>query len=155
MKLKKVLSFILVALVIIPSAILFTGCSAAGTYRRTEINVSFDREEQTITYSEYKKTYGKDDFDYKNASAVEQTTARECARKFGYKLQLNRDGNVYAIYDFPDGYLEYYCLEEQPEKSKEGTWSEGDTKDEIILGNIVCERKGNKFYHLGSEFKKC
>ena len=61
----------------------------------------------------------------------------------------------YSIYDFPDWYLEYYGLEEQPKKSKEGTWREGDTKDRIVVGNLDCEKKGNKFYHLGYEYKKC
>ena len=156
MKLKKVLSFILVALVIIPSAILFTGCSAAGTYRITELNVSYDRDEQVITYSDYKKSYGKDDFDYKGATAAEQYTAMFTATAFSVKYKLTSDGKMIAKYNYPDWYLEFYNLDNQPEDAEVGTWKDGDTDEEIIFNDVLsCKRDGNKFYYNGWEYKKC
>ena len=156
MKLKKVLSFILVALVIIPSAILFTGCSATGTYRITELNVSFDREEQVITYSDYKKSYGKDDFDYANATAAERQTAEYVVEAFSLRLKLLRDGRYIGKYDYPDWYLEILGLDEQPADKDFGTWKDGDTDEEIIFNDVeVCKRDGNKFYYNGWEYKKC
>lgn len=156
MKLKKVLSFVLVVMVLIPSAILFTGCSATGTYRITELNVSYDREEQLVTYSDYKKSYGKDDFDYNSATATEKYTAMYTASAFSVKYKLTRDGKMIAKYDYPDWYLSWYNLEEQPEDEEVGTWKDGDTDSEIIFNNVVvCKRDGNKFYYKGWEYKKC
>lgn len=156
MKLKKVLSFVLVAMVLIPSAILFTGCSAVGTYRITELNVSFDREEQIITYSDYKKSYGKDDFDYNGATAAEQYTAILTAAAFSVKYKLTNDGKMIAKYNYPDWFLEFSNLDGQPEDKEVGTWKNGDTDEEIIFnGRESCKRDGNKFYYDGREYKKC
>ena len=96
--LKKILSLVLVVAVMVPVAVLFAGCSVEGKkYQMQEITL----EETTYTRKEYKKTYAKDDFDYKNATEEEQEKAEMYTSIFSITWEFKKDGVIEATVELP------------------------------------------------------
>ena len=96
-KFKKVLSLVLVALVMIPLAVLFTGCTEGDYHLR-----SVTSEGVTMTRKEFWEKYG-DKYDYENAEPTEQFTASLYAMFFGLELDFDKNGRFEAtIDDLPD-----------------------------------------------------
>ena len=122
--LKKVLSLVLVAVVLLPVA-LVAGCSAKGSWKVAEATVG----DTTYTRKEYNKTYGKDNFDYENATDEEKAKALAYVTLFAMEYNLKKDGTVELKVNVPEWAKEEMNEEEATESLLK--WKETDETVEL------------------------
>ena len=127
--LKKILSLVLVVAVMVPVAVLFAGCSVEGKkYQMQEVTV----EETTYSRKEYKKTYAKDDFDYKNATEEEKEKANMYASIFSLNWEFKKDGVIEVTADLPQWLIDEGVKAEDIVKMwKSMKWKETDETVEL------------------------
>lgn len=147
---KKFLSFMLTIALIIPCAVLFTGCGAKGTYEVESSAVA------VVTRDEFEEKYGRK-FDYENAGVIEKGIAYSQALIYCTTLELAKDGKVIYGFDAPKWWPE----DEKVEEKEAGfTWKEeedgsigfyvGDVKTgdatyedgKIKVGGVTYAKKG-------------
>ena len=117
--LKKILSLVLVAAVLIPSSILLTGCTQ-GKYTVE----SMTGGGETTTKAQFMEKYG-DDFDYENAESIEQAFAESLAQIFGMEINLKSRGVAEITINLPK-------------------WFPEDKKADIKVNNATWEKKDNQ-----------
>ena len=128
--LKKILSLVLVVAVMVPVAVLFAGCSVEGKkYQMQEITF----EEDTYSRKEYKETYAKDDFDYKNATEEEKEKANMYVSIFSITWEFKKDGVIEVTVDLPQWAIDEEVVEEEDfiEMWKNMKWKESDETVEL------------------------
>lgn len=143
----------LAIVLIIPCAVLFTGCGAKGTYEVESASVA------GITLStreEFEDKYGRK-FDYEEASTAEKIESVLLASVYCKTLELAKDGKVIYGFDAPKWWPEDKEVEESEASF---TWKEeedgsigfyvGDVKTgdatyedgKITIGGVVYAKKG-------------
>lgn len=147
---KKFLSFMLAIALIIPCAVLFTGCGAKGTYEvESAVGTTLSREE-------FEEKYGKK-FNYEEASLLEKAEAVLLGTVYCSTIELAKDGKVIYGFDAPKWWPE----DEKVEEKEAGfTWKEeedgsigfyvGDVKTgdatyedgKIKVGGVTYAKKG-------------
>ena len=98
--LKKVLSLVLVAVVLLPVA-LVAGCTQ-GTYSVEKVGIAGELE---MTREEYEEKYGND-FDYENADVFAQVAALLAVAEFGMEYKLKGNGEVVVKINLPKWFPE-------------------------------------------------
>ena len=114
---KKFLSVMLAVLVIVPCAILFTGCGAKGTYEVESVTMA---GVSITTRDAFEEKYGKK-FDYENANAIEKAAAIVAANIYCTTIELKGDGTVVYGFDEPKWWPEDKKVED---KASDLTWKE-------------------------------
>ena len=150
---KKFLSLMLAVVLIVPCAILFTGCGAKGTYEVESVSVAGI---DISSRESFEEKYGNK-FDYENANAIEKGIAVLTATTYCTTVELKSDGKVVYGFKAPKWWPEDKKVEE---KEAGFTWKEeedgsigfyiGETKTgdaeykdgKITIGGVVYTKAG-------------
>ena len=140
--LKKILSLVLVAVVLLPVA-LVAGCTQ-GTYSVEKVAITGRLE---MTREQYEEKYGKD-FDYENANEAEKMSALMAASFFGIDYKLKGNGEVVVKVNLPKWFPEDKKEEVNPDEVKI-TWEESEDGKTIVF-----KRDGEVYETFKVEGKK-
>ena len=150
---KKFLSIMMALVVMIPCALLFTGCGAKGTYTVESASVA---GVEFASKEKFEESYGKK-FDYESANVLEKAAAEIAAKVYCTTIELKGDGKVYYGFDAPKWWPDDEKVEEKEAgftwkkeddgsigfyvgdvKSAEATYKDG----KITVGGVVYAKKG-------------
>ena len=96
---KKFLSIFFALVLLVPCAIALTGCKkdtykvSSCSYVGAAFTTSVKNGERVfeMTRSQYKKSYGKNKWNYENATSVERMTALYAVSVFAHEIKLEKD----------------------------------------------------------------
>lgn len=127
---KKFLSIFFAFLMILPCAVVLTACDkdtykvSSCTYAGAVFMTDNNEKEFKMTRSQYKKSYGKKNWDFENATTLERMAAMYAVGIFAHEIKLEKDGYVTINFNYPK-----WCKDLEPASGKtDYKWEERDGK---------------------------